>query len=148
MSLYRVRPLGHRDTLVAFEIRHHGRGGTAGGAPEEDLRLQWTLWDPLGRSYQPFPAVPIDRAMGGREYMARQSAAWTTFAARARRLFGGTPLSGTADSRRPLRGMIVFPCTLVGGKSRWTLVHASGARWNFTPQQLAMGGSRPLPPAG
>lgn len=144
MSLYQLRPLGLRETLVAFELQ---RGPLPANDAVRDPREAFTLWNPQGRPHTAFPEVPILHAMTGRELMLQQQAAWRAHVATTRRLFGAAPLSGIARSDAPVRGLLTFPIAHFSERGRWMVAHRLGFRWYFTPTQLRDGLPYPVPPA-
>jgi hypothetical protein len=144
MSLFRVRPLGCRENLVAFELY---RERLPSSMDESDVREEFTLWDPLGGPHKAYPDTPIEQAMTGRELVRLQAARWADHAALTRRLFGSSPVSGTPRPDMPIRGVIAFPVEIWSEQGRWMLEHRSGPRWYFSPGQLRDGLPRALPPA-
>ncbi|MBA3534712.1 MAG: hypothetical protein H0T73_22565 [Ardenticatenales bacterium] len=145
MSFYRVRPLGVREYLVAFEVQ---RGAVAQPRQGRDIREEFTLWDPHGRPHQTYPELLIERALTGREVMQLQAEHWAAHSAATRRLFGAAPLAGSPRPAGPLRGLIAFPIAMFSERGRWTLTHRDGPRWHFTPLQLREGSPHSFLPSG
>jgi len=146
MAAIEIRPLGCREGMIGFELI------LAPEAPllrDQDVRHAFVLWDPRGRPHTPYPEVPLDRPMTGRELLEVQLRLWEGHVEAGRARFGRTPLSGVTPPGRPLRGLLAFQTDGIervnGG--RWTLVLRRGPRWYFTREQILEGTPRPLPPS-
>ena len=139
-----IRPLGIRDTLLAFEMQGEY---LFTDEPPLDVRETFILWSPQGRPYVPYPDMTLARPMTGREVMLWQAQAWAAHVSLTRALFGYAPLAGIAAPNRPLRGVLAFPIALSSHLGRWTLAHRAGWQWHFSFEQLRDGLPRAVPPA-
>ena len=136
---YRVRPLGLRDSLLAFELQGHAAG------EQSDVRELFTLWDAQGQPHRAYPEIEIREPTSGRALLAMQQEAWREHVRAVRALFGAAPLAGPPRDGA-LRGLLAFRIPYFSDRGRWTLIFRDEARWYFSPQALREGLSYPVEP--